>query len=212
MADFSYNIDKCFFSKRDASLFFEEGDVLGIPEKAKIIESLAPKHKITAVAFDASKALDIEDIIQALYYEVETLIGLDVERNLTKYSDEKKIFVVAELLKDITVVVHHAKGMNPELMKQLQRLSLTLKRHTRSRLRLVFIDSLELMDHIVEASLRLEYVKPYFTNINEKEIKGVLHAMDVEIKLERRGIERFLGEYIEIVKLRPRVKSFLGNI
>ncbi len=212
MTDFSYNIDKCLFSKRDASLFLEEGKVLDTPEKSELINSLAPKHKITAVEFDASKALDIEDIIQALYYEVESLIGFDVERNLTKYSDEKKVFVIAELLKDIAIVVHHAKGMDLELMTQLQRMSLTLKRHTRSRLRLIFIDDLTLMDHVVEAGLRLEYVKPYFTNVNEKEISGVRQAMEVEIKLERRGIERFLGDYIEIVKLRPRVKSFLGNL
>ena len=209
---FAYNFDKCLFSKKDVSMFFEKGEVLSISEKSEHIKFLAPKHKITAVEFDASESLDIEDIIQSLFHEVETLIGLEVEKNLTKYSDEKKIFIIAELLKDIVVVVHNAKHIKLELMTQLQRLSLTLKRHTRSRFRIVFVGGLDLVDRVVEAGLRMEYLNPYYTNINEIEIDEVLHVMDVEIKLERRGIERFLADYIEIVKLRPRVKSFLGNL
>lgn len=212
MTDFAYNFDKFLFSKKDISMFLEKGDVLSISGKSEHIKFLTPKHKISAVEFDASESLDIEDIIQSLFLEVEALIGLDVEKNLTKYSDEKKIFIIAELLKDIVVVVHNAENVKLELMTQLQRLSLTLKRHTRSRFRIVFIDGLGLLNHVVEAGLRMEYLTPYYTNINEKEIDEVLHTMDVEIKLERRAIERYLGDYIEIVKLRPRVKSFLGNL
>ncbi|MGH1426757.1 MAG: hypothetical protein ACRBEE_02365 [Arenicella sp.] len=211
MPDFSCNLDRCLFSKRDTSLFLEEGAELSVLDKTKVIQDLAPKHKISALEFNASKALELEDIIQAMYFELESLIGFDVQASLVKYSDEKKIFVLAELLKDTAVIVHNAKQVDQELMVKLQRLSLTLKRYTRVRLRLIFIDDQELFEHGVDAGMRLEYVKLYFSQITDKTIAEMKQSIAVEIKLERRGIERFLGSYIETVKLRPRVKSFLGH-
>ena len=211
MSDFSCNFDRCLFSKRDTSLFLEEGAVLSAAEKTKIIHDLAPKHKISALEFNASKSLDLEDIIQAMYFELESLIGFDVQGNLAKYNDEKKIFVLTELLKDTAIIIHNAKQVDQKLMVQLQRLSLTLKRFTRVRFRLVFIDNQGLFEYAVEAGMRPEYIKLYFSQVTDKTIAEMKHAIAVEIKLERRGVERFLGSYIETVKLRPRVKSFLGH-
>ena len=211
MPDFANNIDRCFFSKVDTSLFVEEANETSKEQKSKLISDLAPKHKITAIEFDAAKNINIEDIIQSLYYEVEILIGLDISKSLAKYSDEKKIFVLAELLKDTAIIIHMKDPVDKELLVQMQRLLLTLKRYTRARIRLICICDQERFDHCMDAGLRLEFVHLYFSGVPERSIAEMKHAANVEIKLERRGIERFLGEYAEMIKLRPRVKSFLGN-
>lgn len=211
MPSFSYNIDKCFFSRKDTCFFLQKDDVYDERKKSKLIQNLAPKHKVTAIEFNAGKNIDIEDIVQAIYHEVEMLIGFDVGKNLSKYSNEKKIFVLVELLKDCAIIIYMSKPVSKDLLVQLQRLSLTLKRYTRSRLRLLFICDITMFDHCIDAGLRLEYVKLYFNGLHEKKILEIRHSIDAEIKLERRGIDRFLGEYIETVKLRPRVKSFLSN-
>ena len=95
---------------------------------------------------------------------------------------------------------------------QLQRLSLTIKRYTRGRLRLLFIGNTTMFDHCIDAGLRLEYVKLYFNDLHKKKILEIRHSINAEITLERRSVDRFLGEYIETVKLRPRMKSFLSGL
>ena len=210
MPNLSQNIDKCLFSKRDTSLFVGSS-VLGNDSKEnQLIKDLAPKHKITAIEFSATKSTNFEDIIQCLYYEVEMLIGYSVQKSLARFSDEQKVFVLAELLKDCILVFHNIKTIDQKLMVELQRLSLTLKRYTRARLRLMFFCEEDNFDYCIDAGLRMEYIKFYFADVSEDTIEELQHAVDVEIKLERRGVERFLGDYIESVKLRPRVKSFLG--
>jgi len=204
-------IDKCFFSKRDTSILVEKDIKSAEAEKKQLLADLAPKHKVTVIEFSADKSANFEDILQNLYFEVEMLIGYSVEKSLARFSDEMKVFVLAELLKDCLLVFHNIKMIDQELMVELQRLSLTLKRHTRARLRLLFNCAEDEFDYFIDAGLRMEYMKFYFTGIAEEEIKEIQHAVDVEIKLERRGVERFLGSYIESVKLRPRVKSFLGQ-
>ena len=67
MPSFSYNVDKCFFSKRDTCLFVQEGNLSDIEDKSNLILSLAPKHKVTALEFNAKNNLDIEDIIPVSY-------------------------------------------------------------------------------------------------------------------------------------------------
>ena len=106
MPSFSYNIDKCFFSRKDTCFFLQEDDLYEKKKRSKLIQNLAPKHKVTAIQFDAGKNIDIEDIVQAIYHEVEMLIGFDVGKNLSKYSDEKKIFSLVELLKDCAIVIY----------------------------------------------------------------------------------------------------------
>ena len=212
MPDFASNIDKCFFSKTDTCLFVGEVEETSKKQKSKLIRSLAPKHKITAIEFDAAKNINIEDIVQSLYYEVETLIGIDVSKTLEKYSDEKKIFVLAELLKDTAIIFYMNDPVDKELLVQIQRLLLTIKRYTRARIRLICICNQETFDHCIDAGLRLEFVRLYFSGMPERNIVEMKHAVSAEIKLERRGIERFLGDYVELIKLRPRVKSFLGNV
>lgn len=212
MSNFSNNIDKCFFSKRDTSIFVEGVEDIAKNEKVELLRGLALKHKVTAIEFDASKSIDMEAIIQSLYYEVEMLIGFDVSKNLAKYSDEKIFFVLLELLKDAAITFHMEKPIDKGLILQLQRLSLTLRRYTRSRMRLIFLCDQKMFDHCIDAGLRLEYVKLFFSGIPERSILEMTQSVDAEIKLERRSIERFLGEYIETVKLRPRVRSFLGNL
>lgn len=211
MSSFSQNIDQCFFSKRDTSLFLQEGVVNELDKKSKTINSFAAKHKVTVATFNAAKNIDIEDILQSLYYEVETLIGFDVSANLEKYCDEKKLYVLVELLKDCAIVIYMKKPVSKELLVLLQRVSLTLKRYTRVRLRLIIIFNFKMLEHCMGAGLRLEYVKLYFMNVPDRKILETRHAIDVELKLERRGVDRFLGDSIERVKLRPRVKSFLGK-
>ena len=212
MPDFAKNIDRCFFSKIDTCLFVGEEEETSKEEKSKLIRHLAPKHKITAIEFDAAKNIDIEDVVQSLFYEVEVLIGIDVSKGLAKYSDEKKMFILAELLKDTAIIIYMNDPVDKELLLQLQRILLTIKRYTRARIRLICICNQEMFDYCMDAGFRLEFVRLYFSGIPQRSIAEMQHAVTAEIKLERRSIERFLGDYVEMIKLRPRVKSFLGNL
>jgi len=175
MPNISQNLDKCLFSKRDVSLFIDNEKAGDASQKSEIIHELAPKHKATVVEFSSSQSVEFDQILKKLYLEAEKLIGYSVEKSLTRFSNEKKVFVLIELLKDCVLVFHDIKSIDQKTMVELQRMSLTLKRYTRARLRIIFV-CLEDVDVLMlgYAWSTSNFISPIFLKVSSKNCSMLL--------------------------------------